>query len=324
MKTALVTGATGFLGGHVVRLLCARGIQVKALVRKPMAATDLVVAGAEPVRGDVLEPASLKHALDQPVDWLFHCAANTSMWSGDRDLQTRVNVEGTANVLAAARGRVGRFLHTSTVAVYGFTEAIIREDSPRLGLKTWVNYARTKAEAEQLVLTAAERGMDAVVLNPTHMLGPHDRHNWARLIQLIDRGQLPGAPPGIGSFADVREVAKAHLRAAEIGRTGQNYLLGGVHASFVELIATAAGLLGRKAPERTLPAWLLRLTARYQSWRSKTAPDITPESVAISCHRMQVETARAERDLGLATPALKDMLADTIGWMRGAGLLQVP
>lgn len=322
MTTALVTGATGFLGGHIVRQLCARGVKVKALVRKPMAATELVLAGAEPVRGDVLEPATLKHALDQPVDWLFHCAANTSMWKGGDALQTRVNLEGTANVLAAARGRVGRLLHTSSVAVYGFTEDPIREDSPRLGLKSWVNYMRTKAESELLVVGAAERGMDAVILNPTHMLGPHDRHNWSRLIQLIDQGTLPGAPPGIGSFADVREVAKAHLRAAEVGRSGQNYLLGGVHASFVELIATAAGLLGRKSPDRAMPAWLIRLVARYKVWRSKTEPDVTPESAAISCHRMRVETAKAERDLGLVTPALQQMLDDTIVWMRGAGLLQ--
>lgn len=322
MTTALVTGATGFLGGHLVRQLCARGVRVKALVRRPMAATELVVAGAELVRGDVLEPATLKHALDQPVDWLFHCAANTSMWRGGNALQTRVNVEGTSNVLAAARGRVGRFMHTSTVAVYGFTEDAIREDSPKRGADSWVNYVRTKTAAEQLVLASAERGMDAVILNPTHMLGPHDRHNWSRLIQLIDNGALPGAPPGIGSFADVREVAKAHVRAAEVGRTGQNYLLGGVHASFVEFIATAAGLLGRKAPERALPAWLLRLVARYKVWRSKEEPDITPEAAAISCHRMRVETARAERDLDLVTPPLQQMLDDTIVWMRGAGLLK--
>ena len=82
MTSALVTGATGFLGGHIVRQLSARGIKVRALVRKPMAATDLLLSGAELVRGDVLDPASLKVALDQPVDWLFHCAADTNMWRG--------------------------------------------------------------------------------------------------------------------------------------------------------------------------------------------------------------------------------------------------
>lgn len=323
--TALVTGATGFLGGHLVRQLIHRGVRVRALVRKPMAASELVVMGAEVLRGDLLEPASLKTAFDRPVDWVFHVAADTSVWRGNDARQNRNNVDGTINLLAASRGRAARFIHTSSVAVYGMTEDLIREGSPKLAERSGINYARSKLAAELRVLEAAERGLDAVVLNPTHLLGPADRHNWSRLLQLIDRQALPGVPPGTGSFADVREVAKAHVRAAEVGRSGENYLLGGVHASFLEFVGTAAGLLGRSAPSRATPGWLLRLVARWKdlgSVRRGVEPELTPEAAALACHRMRVDSSKAERDLDLVTPSLQPMLRDSIDWLRDHGLLR--
>lgn len=325
MTTALVTGATGFLGNHLVRQLIARGVRVRALVRKPMAASDLVVAGAEVLRGDLLDPASLKSAFDQTVDWVFHAAADTRMWRGHQAEQWAVNVEGTLNLLSAARGRCGRFLHTSTVAVYGLSDHLIREDSPKPGAQSWVGYVRSKSVAEQRVLDTIERGLDAVVLNPTHMLGPGDRHNWSRLFQRIEARDLPGAPPGIGCFVDVRDVARAHVRAAEVGRCGQNYLLGGVHASFVELIATASGVLGVRGPEQPMADWMLRLYARWKDFRSVlrgVEPVLTPEAVALTCQRMQVDSSRAERELDLRTESLLPMVHDTIQWMRGNGMLR--
>jgi nucleoside-diphosphate-sugar epimerase len=324
-STALVTGATGFLGGHLVRQLISRGVRVRALVRKPMAASDLVVAGAEVIRGDLLEPASLKAAFDVPVDWVFHVAADTSVWRGHNERQNRINIEGTSNLLAAARNRAQRFIHTSSVAVFGLTEDLIREDSPKLGAQSWINYARSKTLAELKVLEFGERGLDVVVLNPTHIIGPMDRHNWARLIQLVDRETLPGVPPGIGCFADVREVAKAHIRAAEVGRSGQNYLLGGVHASFLEFVGTAAGLLGRRSYNKTTSAWMLGLVARWRDLRSvqrAVEPELTPEAAAFSCHRMRVDSSKAERELDLRTPSLLPMLKDSIDWLRDNHLLK--
>jgi len=324
MANLFLTGATGFLGGHVLAQALEAGHEVAVLVRDP---GKLQAELTKHVRlivhlGDVLDADSLHRALKQPVDGLFHVAASTNMWARNNAAQTQVNVQGISNVLAAAKGKVGRFIDTSTVAVYGLTDQTIDEKSAHLGLNSWINYAHTKALAQARVL---ESGLDVVVLNPTHLLGPQDQHNWARLIQLVDTGKLPGAPPGTGSFADVRQVAAAHLRAFECGRTGESYLLGGAQASFLELVQLIAAELGRKAPSRATPALLIAALARLKVIAAAftgVEPDITPESAAFVTHAMRCDIRKAQAELGLQVTPLPQLVSDTCTWMRGAGMLR--
>jgi len=324
MAKLFLTGATGFLGGHVLAQALEAGHEVAVLVRDP---GKLQAELTKHVRlivhlGDVLDADSLHRALKQPVDGLFHVAASTNMWARNNAAQTQVNVQGVSNVLAAAKGKVGRFIDTSTVAVYGLTDQTIDEKSAHLGLNSWINYAHTKALAQARVL---ESGLDVVVLNPTHLLGPQDQHNWARLIQLVDTGKLPGAPPGTGSFADVRQVAAAHLRAFECGRTGESYLLGGAQASFLELVQLIAAELGRKAPSRATPALLIAALARLKVIAAAftgVEPDITPESAAFVTHAMRCDIRKAQGELGLQVTPLPQLVSDTCTWMRGAGMLR--
>jgi dihydroflavonol-4-reductase len=133
-------------------------------------------------------------------------------------------------------------------------EGVIDEAVPQAGATSWVAYERSKWAGEQAVRRSA---LPWVVLNPSHILGPGDRRNWARPIMMIDRGTLPGVPPGAGSFADVREVARAHVQAWQRGRFGQGYLLGGEQASFVDFARRVGQRLGRRTPARPLPRWLL-------------------------------------------------------------------
>ena len=325
MARLFLTGATGFLGGHVLAQALKLGHEVAVLVRElgklqPELANhpNLVVH-----LGDVLDADSLHKALKKPVDALFHVAASTNMWARHNAAQTQVNVQGMRHVLAAAKGKVGRFIDTSTVAVYGLTDQTIDENSAHLGLNSWINYAHTKAVAQAKAL---ESGLDVVVLNPTHLLGPQDQHNWARLIQLVDTEKLPGAPPGTGSFADVRQVATAHLRAFEVGRSGESYLLGGTQASFLELVQLIAAELGRKAPSRATPAFLIAALARLKVIAAAftgVEPDITPESVAFVTHAMRCDISKAQTELGLQVTPLPQLVADTCAWMRGAGMLRV-
>lgn len=325
MTRVLLTGASGFLGGHLLRLSLEAGYSVRALVRRPADAAKLARLGVDPVVGELRDPASLTRALNPTPDWVFHLAASTATWTPQNAEQDAVNVEGTRHLLvAASKAKVRRFLHTSTVAVYGFTDRPIREDSPKLGASSWVNYARSKARAEALVQEAVAAGLDAVILNPTHLLGPGDARNWGRLFVLLAEGRLPGIPPGTGSFADVREVARAHLRAAERGRTGHNYLLGGAHASFLELLQIAAGQLGRPLPLGATPAWLLRGYARMVDLWSRLRrrePEVTPESVAFVCQHMHVELGKAERELDLGITPLPTLVADTLAWLRAEGAI---
>ncbi len=356
MAKLFITGATGFLGAHVLAQALELGHEVGVLVRDPDKLPDKLtgkllgkltgkLTGKLPGElpgelrgklqpelakhpkltvhlGDVLDADSLHRALKRPVDALFHVAASTNMWAHKNAAQTQVNVQGVAHVLAAAKGRVGRFIDTSTVAVYGLTDQMIDENSPQLGLNSWINYAHTKALAQALVL---ESGLDVVVLNPTHLLGPQDQHNWARLIQLVDTEKLPGAPPGSGSFADVRQVAAAHLRAFDCGRSGECYLLGGAQASFLTLVQLIAAELGRKAPTRATPAFLIKTLARLKVMAAAftgVEPDITPESVAFVTHAMRCDIRKAQAELGLQLTPLPQLVADTCRWMRGAGMLR--
>lgn len=323
----MLTGATGFLGGHLLGCLRAAGVaEIAALVRSREAGERLVAIGIRPVIGSIEDPASVRAALDQPTDCLFHVAADTSPWRGHVERQTRTNVEGTRNVLAAAHAcGVRRIVHTSSVSAFGQQRGLLTESSPRLGKHSWINYERTKAIAEELVLEADAQGkIEAVVLNPAHILGPGDTHNWARMFLLIDQGNLPGAPPGSGAFADVREVAAAHVAAWKLAARGEQFLLGGVHASFLELVQAIAAELGRPAPGKPLPATFLRLYARLLDLLSRITgrePQLTPQAVSFTCHHLRVDSAKARDQLGFRMPPLNALVRDTCAWLREQGML---
>lgn len=325
----MLTGASGFLGGHLLAKLHEAGAQVCALVRSPEAAQRLAASGVEVVPGSVEDTHALRDALRTPTDCLFHVAADTSPWRAHAARQTRTNVEGTRNLLAAASAAgVQRIVHTSSVSAFGQQEAVLNELSPRLGAQSWINYERTKAIAEELVFEAdAKNLIEAVVVNPAHILGPGDTQNWARLFLLIDQGQLPGAPPGSGAFADVREVARAQVAAWQRGKRGEQFLLGGAQASFLELVQMIAVELGRKAPKRPLPAVVLKALSQILDGVSRITrqePRLTPESVSFTCHHLRVDSSKAIRELDYRVTPLATLVADTGAWLRSQNLLRNP
>ncbi len=328
MPTALVTGATGFLGGHIVRLLLENDYTVRALYRSETTIAAIAELPIEFVQGDVSDRASLDRAMHDAPALVFHVAASTAMWKPRSAEQTLVNVEGTRNVVQAAlRAKAGRLVHTSSVAVYGLTEEVISESSPHLGRDSWINYARSKALGEDAVQAGIRSGLDAVICNPTHIFGPGDTQNWARLIMLVDQQKLPGVPPGSGSFIDVREAAQAHLVAAERGARGASYLLGGEECSFLDLVQRIGRLLGKPAPSKAVPAFAMRALAQIQDRWSRFSgkePELTPESVAFVCQRMHCDISKARRELDLKVTPLDHLLADTIAWLRQNRLIQRP
>ncbi len=322
MGQVLITGGAGFLGQHVVRELLADGARVRALSRRPETDTTLAVLGAEPVRGDVTDLESLRAAMRE-VDTVFHTAADTNTWRPNNPAQTRTNVGGATNLVQAAReAGVVAFIHTSSVSAYShLVHTPLREDTVQRGGESWVNYERTKFQAEQIV-----RGSELpfVILQPAHIFGPGDTHNWSRLVGLVQRGELPGVPPGNGSFADVREIAKAQVQAWRKKRFGEAYLLGGEQASFLELIGMIGAILGKPVPKRATPEFALRLVARLmyaKSLLTRRAPQITPEAAEFTCHKLSVDSGKAIRELDYRLTPLRALLEDTIAWMRTEKLL---
>ena len=324
-KTAFVTGATGFLGLNLVEQLTAAGWSAVALHRPTSDLTALRAFPVETVEGDLLDPGSLKRALPQAVDAVFHVAADTSVWSHNDRRQTRVNVEGTQNLLEAARAAgARRVVHTSTWNTYGLEQGELHEDLAQLGGSSWINYNRTKNLAEEAVRAAVARGLDAVILNPCHIMGRYDRHGWARIVIDLCNRWIPAAPPGAGCFCHGAAVARAQIAAAERGHSGQNYLLGGEHATLLEVFRIVGEVAGCRVPSRSVPAFAFKAVARINVALAAVLgyePEITPEGVEMVSLDARVVSTRAEEELGYEKVPLRTLIEDSHGWLQGQGLV---
>jgi len=318
-KTAFVTGGTGFVGMNLIEQLDRAGWRIVALHRPGANIQRLSAFAVEWVPGDLLDEGSLAAAMPEGVDAVFHVAGNTSMWSRNNAEQMRVNRDGTRNVAAAAISRnARRLVHTSTWNVYGFWQPQISEETPQLGGQSWLNYDRSKTLAEEEIRRALHRGLDAVIINPTHIIGRYDLDNWSRMIRMVRDKRLPGVPPGAGSFCHAEQVALAHIAAAENGRTGKNYLLGGMDATFLEVVGVIGEITGQPVPARPMPAFMIRLVARLgvmAAFFTGRAPDITPEGAAMVTASPRAVSKRAERELGYRPVSLKHMITDCWEWM---------
>ncbi|MBP7370112.1 MAG: NAD-dependent epimerase/dehydratase family protein [Arenimonas sp.] len=323
MAQILLTGASGFVGSHLLRELVNEGHHVRALSRTESSDRQLAAYGAKPVRGELNDQDSL-HRAAQGVETIFHCAANTSAWSRDKSTQWETNVEGTRRLLLAGKqASIMCFAHTSSVSAFSHqVHETLTEGTPQLGYSSWVNYERSKFAGEQLV---RDSGLPYLIFNPSHVLGPGDTNNWSRLIRLIDQDKLPGVPPGVGVFADVREIAKAQNLAWQLGIRNEAFLLGGQQASFLQLTQMIARLVHRKPPKRVMPESVLMLVASLSqglSYLTGKMPQITPASVALTCHHLSVDSSKAIKTLGYQETDLNVLLQDTIDWLRAENLIR--
>lgn len=324
-RTAFVTGATGFVGLNLVEELLAQGWRVIALHRADSDLKYLRRLPAALAIGDVTDAPTVRRAMPQGVDAVFHVAGDTSLWSKHDAVQDRVNVVGTRNVVGAAlEKRARRFVHTSSISAYGLQRGRFDESAEQLGRVSPVNYHRSKFLAEEAVRAGVARGLHAVILNPAGIIGRYDKRNYARLFTLVASGKLPGVPPASRSFCHVREVARAHVAAAERGGVGENYLLGGTDASYLELVRAIGAATGRDVPARPTPAWVLRALGAAGALRGTLTgkpPSLTPEAARMATHDITCDCAKAMRELGLQAVPLREMVADCAVWLATEGLL---
>ena len=323
-----ITGATGFLGTNLVHLLIKEDIKVTAIKRSTSNISAFENMPIDWKTGDVLDLDSLMNACPENIDFVFHIAADTSMWSVKNTQQTKINLQGTSNMIEVALNKKAkRFIHTSSIAAYGLhDDQVITEDTLQKGDQCFVNYYKTKYQSEQLVRAAVkQKNLDAVILNPCHLVGPWDSHNWSQMLTMVANEKLPGVPPGYGSFCHIEEIAKAHLQAAKVGKTGENYILSGADASFVEFVKVIGELLDKKVPGKSMPHWLLNVVGHVSVFFarfSKKEPDMTPEKVLIVSEILKVSSAKAQRELGYrADIPLKTMLSDCYLWMQSKKLI---
>jgi dihydroflavonol-4-reductase len=310
MSKTLVTGATGFVGAHLVRLLVEKGESVRILIRSPKRLDILknVEGQVEIVQGDVRNPDHVHEAV-AGVDQVYHCAAFVGFGGrSESDAMMDVNVGGTRVVVDAALScGVERLVHTSSIAALGRAEnttACLDETAKwaESGLNT--AYAVSKHLAELEVHRAAAEGLDAVIVNPSLVMGPgRPGENTLRIAENIRDRKLPAMPSGATNVVDVRDVALGHVAAMERGRTGQRYLLAGQNLPWTEIIGTLARCLGVEPPSRVMSmragviaGGLSELLAKI----TRTSPLLTRESARISGHRSCYVNDKACTELGLS------------------------
>lgn len=320
MPSAYVTGATGFVGLNLVQRLTQEGWEVWALHRSSSDLTYLSRFDVGSCVGDVTDLDSLALSMPKNVDVVFHVAARVELWSRNNEIQTRINVDGTRNVVETALAKnAKRFVQTSSVAAYGPSDGdVLRDDSESKAQTHWVNYFRTKYLADQEVLAGIAKGLHACFVHPGYVLGPYEQSNFSRMFGLLKEGKLPGTFPGSGPWCHVDGVVEALVRAAEAGRPGDRYLIGAVQATFAEAAGKVARCVGVDPP-RVWPAWLLKALARIQGWRSLLTgqePDLTPELVHLFSMDFSCDCTKAERELGYRETSLERMVEDTYAWLQ--------
>jgi len=324
-KTAYVTGSNGFVGLNLCEELLARGWRVVALHRHSSDLTCLGRLPVERVSGDILDPASLARTMPGRADAVFHVAGNINMWSKRNAGQTAVNVEGTRNIVKTALEKnARRLVFTSSLSAYGHQAETVTEQTPSSAPRSWINYERNKWQAEEIVREAADGGLHSCIMNPAAIMGPKDRSSWATMIYLIRDGKLKGIPPGAVPVSHVKEVARAHIAAAERGGNGENYILGGEEISFEELFTLMAKAIGVTLNARVAPVPMLKGIARLQTGLARFTgrpPDLTPEMVALLCSRIRCSDEKAVRELGFKKVPVQTCIDDCVNWLREENLL---
>ena len=324
---SFVTGGTGFIGGAVVRHLLDAGHEVRALIRPGADTRQLDGLPIERVTGDLSDSQALTRAM-AGREWVFHVAALYSYWGYHWDDFYQANVEGTRRVLEAARlARVERLVYTSSVAVLGSHKdhTPATEDTPSTLDNRIGPYQRTKFLAEEVAGDYARKGLPVVIVNPSTPVGVGDHKPTPTGQIIVDmlRGRMFGYVDTGLNIVDVEHVAAGHLLAAERGRIGERYILGGENLTLKQILDLLAEISGRPRVRLHIPhsvalAWsyvdvtLARLNPRH-------TPAATPQKVRLSRRYEFFDPGKAVRELGLPQTPAREALGKAVAWYRAHG-----
>ncbi len=324
---AFVTGGTGFIGGAVVRRLLEAGHEVRALVRAESNTRQLDGLPVERVQGNLRDAESLRKGI-VGCEWVFHVAALYSFWGQPWEDFYQVNVEGTRRVLEAARDAgVSRIVYTSSIAVLGFTEdrSPGTEDTPSTLADMIGYYKRSKFMAEEVARAMACQGLPVVIVNPGAPVGvgDHKPTPTGKLIVDFLNGRMPAYVDTGLTIVDVEDVAAGHLLAAERGRVGERYILGGENLTLKQVLDILAEVSGHppvriRIPHAVALAWayvdvaLARLNPHH-------IPTATPDTARLSRMYEYFDSSKAVRALGLPQTPAREALRKAVEWYRTNG-----
>jgi dihydroflavonol-4-reductase len=323
---ALVTGATGFVGGAVARALVRAGVDVRVLARSQSDTQNLSGLPVERLEGDLLNPASLQTAL-AGCQQLYHVAAYYALWAKDPSIFYDVNVTGTRNVLAAARqAGIQRTVYCSTIGAIGLPAdgGLGTEDTPVSLDQMAGHYKRSKYLAEQEVLKFASEGLPVVIVNPSAPVGAGDVKPTPTGLVIVDfmKGRMPAYIETGMNIVDVDDVAAGHLLAMEKGRQGERYILGCRNLMLKDVFNILSGLTGIKAPSIRLPRSAVLPLAYVNQWVANLTgqpPRIPLEGVKMAKYRMHFDCSKAIRELGIPQTPPEVALEKAVQWFRSHG-----
>jgi dihydroflavonol-4-reductase len=322
LKPALVTGASGFLGWHVVQVLRQRGIPVRALVRKPESVKNL---DAELVPGDLRDASSVERAM-AGCGLVFHVAADYRLWVRDPGDMFRSNVDGTRNVMQAARqAGVERVVYTSTVGCIGFVKGGLGDETTPVTFADMAGpYKQSKYQAEQVALEYARTRLPVVIVNPTTPVGEHDVKPTPTGKTIVDflRGAMPAYIDTGLNVVDARETAEGHWLACERGRVGERYILGSENLTLRQIFETLSTISGRPAPKTQIPwlvAWLAGVCSTGLANLTGNEPRVPIAAVQMARKKMWVTHAKAERELGFHPSPAQVALRRAAEWFQSNG-----
>jgi len=329
---AFVTGATGFLGSHVARVLAEQGAELRLLVRPTSDLRNIKDLNADRVVGDLRDSASIEKALSG-CEVVFHVAADYRLWVRGRDSgeMYRSNVEGTRGLIEAARKQgVRRVVYTSSVATMGFTSttnkgSVADEEIPVSLAEMIGHYKRSKFMAEQAAVEAARSGVDVVIVNPTTPIGERDIKPTptGRIVLDFLKRKFPAYVETGLNLVDATECARGHVQALEKGRSGERYILGGENLTLKQILDRLAAITGLKSPTVKLPYFFAlaagvvdeTVTGRLLG----REPRATIDAVRMGRKMMFVSSAKAERELGWRTVPVDGALRRSVEWFRANG-----
>ena len=319
----LVTGATGHVGNTLIRELLAQKKNVRAMVMPGEDASALQGMPIEVVLGDVLHPESLEKAFDGVED-VYHLAGIISIMPGPDEMMRKVNVDGTKNVIGACRtASIRRLVYTSSIHALGRPPlgVTIDESLPFDPQCPAGDYDRTKAEATLAVLDAVKDGLNAVIVCPTGIIGPHDyrRSEMGILFSGWIGSRFSFLVDGVFNFVDVRDIARGHILACEKGRTGETYILGGERVSLARLWVMVREAAGNYSQTVIIPFRLAILAARAAVvWYhlSHTHGRFTPYSLKTVNDNSEISIAKARRELGYNPRPIWETIRDTVQWWK--------
>lgn len=324
--TVAVTGSTGHVGVNLIRALLEEGHRVKAMV---FPGTSLPPGlDVELCEGDVLDPEGLRKAFGG-AELVYHLAGVITLKARRDDLAQRVNVDGARNVAEACKETgVRRLVHFSSVHAFSAfpRDGVVDETRPLCEEPDAMAYDRSKADGHREILAAVEEGLDAVVVHPTGVIGPYDYEPSLMGKTLLDihTRSLPAVVNGGFNWVDVRDVVQGAMAAARVGRTGENYLLGGHYVTVPGLAQLVSEITGVKAPPMALPIWFVRLVVPFVAlgaFLTKTAPRFTTASMHALQNHQQVCHDKAARELDYAPRPIRETLRDTYDWFKTEGYL---